>query len=87
MLHLYGIPVHPGEARALIAMLAVVATPHARSAALAIERKLGRGGGLVPLTPQERDAVLAALPPDSNAQLRGAMIRDHERRNGAPPAA
>jgi hypothetical protein len=75
VLRLYGIPIAPNDARALVAALIAYATPDAEAAAERISGGLEQGGnGLVALEPAHRDAILmclddaSALDPASSVQ-------------------
>jgi hypothetical protein len=83
LLWLFGVPVSPDDARALVTTLITEGTAPAFAAAARIGQALERGVRVVGLEPRQRDAVLATLesPPDGLAELRGALIRDRERRN------
>jgi hypothetical protein len=79
-LRVFGVPLRPGDARGLAAMLVAAGDPHGASAAASI----GRGGGLVGVKDGERAAILSALtsnPPDGLVQLRGVLARDAARRH------
>jgi len=82
MVLLHGIPLAPGDARLLIAILVATGEPYAVSAANRIGDRLRRGRELIALTPEQRDAVLAVLddPPDRLASLRGALLRHRDLR-------
>lgn len=85
LLWLFGVPVSPDDARALVTTLITEGTAPAFAAAARISQALERGVRVVGLEPRQRDAVLATLesPPDGLAELRGALIRDRERRNAS----
>jgi hypothetical protein len=85
LLWLFGVPVSPDDARALVTTLITEGTAPAFAAAARIGQALERGVRVVGLEPRQRDAVLATLesPPDGLAELRGALIRDRERRNAS----
>jgi hypothetical protein len=82
MLHLYGIPVAPEDARHLIATLIADGSPVALSAAEVIEKGVRRELYAVAVTPLERDAILSVLedPPEGLVELRGVLTRDHRDR-------
>jgi len=83
-LRVFGVPLRPGDARGLAAMLIAAGEPDGASAAASIGRTLGRGGGLVGVKDGERAAMLTALtsdPPDGLIQLRGVLARDAARRH------
>jgi len=83
-LRVFGVPLRPGDARGLAAMLVAAGDPHGASAAASIGRTLGRGGGLVGVKDGERAAILSALtsnPPHGLVQLRGVLARDAARRH------
>jgi hypothetical protein len=80
---IWGIPVVPADARALVATLIADGDRDWLEAAARLDRALGDGGGLVGLTPEQRDALLGCLvdPPPGLTELRGALLRDHEHRH------
>jgi hypothetical protein len=80
VLHLYGIPVAPEDARHLIATLLADRSPDALSAAEMISKGVERELYAIALRPEERDAMLSVLenPPESLAELRGALAWDFE---------
>jgi hypothetical protein len=82
MLHLYGVPVTPENARHLIATLIADGGPHALSAAAEIQKGLDRQLYAVGLQAVQRDAVLAVLkdPPAGLVELRGVLARDQRDR-------
>ena len=85
VLRLFGIPVAPADARALVATLVSDGSTDAIAAAARITAGLDRGRGLVALEPKHRDAILRTLedPSDGLAELRGGLIRDREQRNAS----
>lgn len=82
MLRLFGMPVRPGDARALVAALLAVGSPGAIDAALEIERGLERRAALVALKPEHRTAILFTLEdlPPGLQDLRVALVQDYVRR-------
>jgi hypothetical protein len=82
MLRLFGIPVAEPDARRLVASLVAEADPDALSAAAIIANGLDRQLAAVALTAEQRRAILAQLedPPPGLAELRGALVRDHDHR-------
>jgi hypothetical protein len=82
MLRLFGIPVPEPDARRLVASLVAEATPDALNAAKTISNGLDLKLAAVALAPKERTAILAQLedPPAGLAELRGALMRDHDQR-------
>ena len=72
VLHLYGVPVTPENARHLVATLIADGSPHALSAANEIQKGLDRQLYAVGLERVQRDAILAVLdPPGGLEELRG----------------
>jgi hypothetical protein len=61
MLHLYGVPVTPENARHLVATLMADGGLDAKSAAPMIEKGVDRDLYAVALEPAERDAILSVL--------------------------
>ena len=86
-LRLWGIPVTPDDAHALVATLIADGSPDAVAAAGRISARLDRGGtGLVALAPAHRDAIpglLEVSADDGPNELRGALIRDAEQRQAS----
>jgi hypothetical protein len=85
VLRLYGIPIAPNDARALVAALIAYATPDAEAAAERISGGLEQGGnGLVALEPAHRDAILMCLddPPPGLVELRFVLADDAAHRHG-----
>ena len=82
MLRLFDVPVAKEDARSLVATLLADDHPHSAEAAATIAHGLELGASLVALTPEERDAILAALedPPEGLVELRGVLMRDFEQR-------
>ncbi len=82
MLHLYGVPVTPENARDLVASLIADGGRHALSAAEEIQKGLDRQLYAVGLERVQRDAILAVLedPPPGLEELRGVLARDHRDR-------
>jgi hypothetical protein len=72
VLHLYGVPVTPENARHLVATLIADGGPHALSAAGEIQKGLDRELYAVGLERQERDAILAVLEAPPEALLSSA---------------
>ena len=74
------IPITDDDARWLVTRLFRDAHASAVSAALMITRGVELDLYAVALTPAERNAILGVLddPPDSLAELRGALVRDHQ---------
>ncbi len=85
MLRLYGIPVAEPDARRLVASLIADGSHTAHHAAAIITNGLDRQLAAVALPPAERTAILAQLeePTEGLAELRGALIRDHEERRAS----
>ncbi len=82
MLILYGVSVTAENARHLVASLFADGSPAAMSAAAMIQKGVERDLYAVGLSREERDAILAVLeePPESLADLRGALARDQRGR-------
>jgi hypothetical protein len=82
VLRLFGVPVRPGDARALVATLVSDDSPHSLKAARTLGLALEAEAALAALTPDERDAILAALehPRPGLAELRDVLLLDRERR-------
>jgi hypothetical protein len=82
VLHLYGVPVTPENARHLVATLIADGGPHALSAAKEIQKGVDRELYAVGLERAHRDAVLAVLEaaPAGLEELRGVLARGHPER-------
>jgi hypothetical protein len=82
MLHLYGVPVTPENARHLVATLIADSGPHALTAAAMIQRCLDQELFAVALESEERDAILSVLKdqPAGMEELRSTLARDHRNR-------
>jgi hypothetical protein len=71
------------DARSLVATLLAKGNLDGLVAASRIDRAVADEGGLVGLSPEQRDAVLAALEEAESpglAEVRGALARDFEHR-------
>ena len=81
----YGVEITDSYARTVIGGLTKAGTPAALAAARQISGALDRHDSAGPLTPEMRDAILAALPPPSPSRpglrhLHRALFQDHEAR-------
>jgi hypothetical protein len=76
-------PSHPGERTSSRATLIADGAPHALSAVAEIQKGLDRQLYAVGLERAQREAILAVLanPPESLAELRGVLARDHRDRS------
>ena len=83
MLRLYGVPITEDEGRRLIATLVTALDTDSLSAASMIRQGLDDALYTVALTIEQREAILDVLEDAESpglAELRGVLLRDHERR-------
>ena len=85
MIWLVGVPVRQEDAQSLVTALLADGSEDATVAARTIARGLDEHKIMVPLTRDERMAILGALddPPPGLAELRGALIRQAPARDEA----